>query len=128
MNAVRYTVDAVIDRTGRRGRDIWLKDGLVSLEPPIETGPMETIHRTGFIVPGLRDAHLHLASITAATSGVTLEGTRDLDDISRRITGRGDQKRSRTSPARRPRPATAPQICASSCWVSRTSGGAMPFR
>ncbi len=89
MTAIRYVVDAVVDRSGHLGRDVWVEDGLTSLVPPAAAGPQETIRRPGFIVPGLRDAHLHLGSITAATSGVTLDGARDLDDVSQRITGRG---------------------------------------
>ena len=71
MTAVRYVVDAVVDRTGHCGREIWLRDGLVSLAVT-DANAAETVRRPGFIVPGLRDAHLHLGSTTAATAGVTL--------------------------------------------------------
>jgi predicted amidohydrolase YtcJ len=89
VNTIRLVVDAVVDQTGACGREIWVTDGCASLEPPVDAGPVETIHRPGFVVPGLRDAHLHLGSITAATSGVTLKGARDLDAVSQRITGSG---------------------------------------
>lgn len=89
MTTVRYVVDGVVDRTGRLGRDVWVGEGVVSVEPPVDADPHETIRRPGFVVPGLRDAHLHLGSITAATSGITLDGARGLDDVSRRMTGRG---------------------------------------
>ncbi len=92
MRAIRYVVDGVVDRTGHLGRDVWIGNGLVSLEPPSDPDPHETIRRPGFVVPGLRDAHLHLGSITAATSGATLTGARDLDEVSQRIiaSGAGD--------------------------------------
>ncbi len=89
MTTVRYMVDAVVDRTGHRGRDVWVDDGVVSLEPRDEPDRVATVRRPGFVVPGLRDAHLHLGSITAATSGITLEGVRDLEEASRRIAGSG---------------------------------------
>ena len=87
MTVVGYDVDGVIDRAGHHGREIWVRDGRATLEQPAEHA--EVIRRPGYIVPGLRDAHLHLGSITAATSGVTLDGARDLDDVSLRMTGRG---------------------------------------
>ena len=89
MTVVRYVVDEVVDQTGRSGREVWVVDGLVSLDRPAHPGPHETVQRAGYIVPGLRDAHLHLGSITAATSGVTLDGTRDLENVAQRIAARG---------------------------------------
>ena len=89
MTAVRYVVDEVVDRSGRVGREVWVANGVVSLDRPSHPGPHETVQRAGYVVPGFRDAHLHLGSITAATTGVTLDGTRDLDEVARRITGRG---------------------------------------
>jgi len=82
-----YQVDGVVDRTGRLGRELWVHDGTVSLDRPEDVEHHETVRRPGFLVPGLHDAHVHLASITAATAGVSLDGAADLDEVSRRIAG-----------------------------------------
>ncbi|MFD6156775.1 amidohydrolase family protein [Nocardia sp. NPDC060256] len=42
---------------GEEVRDLWVRDGLVSFEPVPEA---ETLCRTGWIVPGLVDAHCHV--------------------------------------------------------------------
>lgn len=89
MTTVRHQVDAVIDGTGDLGNELWVQDGRVSLDRPVDPDPFDTVRRPGFLLPGLHDAHIHLASITAATSGVTLEGARDIDEVMRRIAGTG---------------------------------------
>lgn len=88
MTTTRYEVDAVIDRSGRIGRQVWVINGTAALTPPPQPGPIETVRRPGFIVPGLHDAHLHLGAITASTSGVSLGEAADLGEVSRRIAGR----------------------------------------
>lgn len=85
MKATRFQVDGVVDRTGYLGRELWLRDGAISLDRPHDVEHHETVRKPGFLVPGLHDAHVHLASITAATAGVSLDGVADLDEVSRRI-------------------------------------------
>ncbi len=89
MTAVRYLADAVVDRSGHVGGELWVTDDGVSVERPAGSDEAETVRRPGFIVPGLRDAHVHLGSITAATTGVSLEGASDLVEVSRRMAGSG---------------------------------------
>lgn len=88
MTTTRYEVD-VVDRDGRIGRELWITNGAATVTPPTGVDRIESVRRPGFVVPGLHDAHLHLGSITAATVGVSLEGARDLDDISRRTAAHG---------------------------------------
>ena len=89
MTTIRYRVDAVVDRTGHLGDELWVRDGSISLDRPVDVERFETVRKKGFLVPGLHDAHVHLASITAATAGVSLDGAADLDEVTRRIAGRG---------------------------------------
>ncbi len=77
-----YEVDAVIDRTGLIGRRLEVGESTVTLADESGRADAGIVRMPGFIVPGLRDAHIHLASISAATTGVTLAGARDLDEVS----------------------------------------------
>lgn len=88
---IRYEVDAVVDRSGRIGAHVDIgAEGAISLDK--QDRPDKTIRRSGFIVPGFHDAHVHLGSISAATTGTSLEGASTLDDIARMLTlhGSGD--------------------------------------
>jgi predicted amidohydrolase YtcJ len=51
------------------------------------------IHRLGntVVIPGLVDAHLHLAAIVRGREGVPLEGARGLDDLVARVQSWGEQ-------------------------------------
>ena len=83
-----HRVDAVIDGSGVVGNRVIVDaDGV---EVTDARGPgVETIDRGGFIVPGLRDAHLHMGSISAATTGISLEEARDFSDIRALLTSHG---------------------------------------
>ena len=89
MTTIRFQADAVVDRTGHLGRELWFHNDVVSLDRPDDVERFETVGRPGFLVPGLHDAHVHLASITAATAGVSLDGASDLEEVSRRIARAG---------------------------------------
>jgi predicted amidohydrolase YtcJ len=89
VTTIRFQADAVVDRTGHLGRELWFHNDVVSLDRPDDVERFETVGRPGFLVPGLHDAHVHLASITAATAGVSLDGASDLEEVSRRIARAG---------------------------------------
>lgn len=87
MNTV-HRVDAVIDGSGVIGNRVMA--GASGVEVTEARGPgVETIDRGGFVVPGLRDAHLHLGSIGAATTGISLEEAQGFADIAALLAAHG---------------------------------------
>lgn len=89
MTVIRYIVDAVIDASGTVSDHLDLDDGApvdATKQPP---GMDRTVTRGGFIVPGLRDAHVHLGSMTAAVTGTSLRGAGSLEEVADRLTRHG---------------------------------------
>lgn len=81
-------VEAVIDGSGTVGDRVLVDADGVHVTDARGPG-VETIDRGGFVVSGLRDAHLHLGSISAATTGISLEEARDLSDIAALLAAHG---------------------------------------
>lgn len=90
MTGLMMEVDAVIAGGEVVGdRALVTEDGIERVGFGFEVAGAERSRRGGFLVPGFHDAHLHLGSITAATTGTSLEGATSLTEIADRLTVRG---------------------------------------
>lgn len=82
-------VDAVLDGAGAViGDRVHVSESGVTLTDTDIPG-VSTIRRAGYVVPGLRDAHVHLGSISAATTGINLADAGDLADVAEHLTAHG---------------------------------------
>lgn len=82
MTRQLISVDAVITSDGVVGDQILIENGSVTSSGFNLTAPGAEIEtRSGYVVAGLRDAHLHLASLSASDAGLSLTKAKDRAEV-----------------------------------------------
>lgn len=88
MSAHLFSASAVTTAEGVIGDAMLVSDGIVTAigdRAQLLGTAAETVYQGGFILPGLRDAHLHPVAYAAALRGTTLATATDFADVTRRL-------------------------------------------
>lgn len=87
MNTVMYTAESVRTSAGVVGNAILVESGnVVAVGDRKDLGAGSIVEYPGaFLLPGLRDAHIHPVGYAAALRGATLASAANLADIGRRL-------------------------------------------
>ncbi len=83
-----FSAAGVRTADGAIGTSILVRDGLIAAigdRAELLGSAPETVYQDGYLLPGLRDAHLHPVAYAAALRGMTLATAADFDDISNRL-------------------------------------------
>ena len=90
MTSTLYSVDGVIDGSGLIGNEVLVSGGeIVQTGYGLEEPGASHERRAGYVVPGFRDAHLHLASISTAATGVSVNDAQTFLEMATRLNALG---------------------------------------
>lgn len=88
MSAHLFSAESARTADGIVGNAVLVRDGMViavGSRSDLLGSADETVYQGGFILPGMRDAHLHPVAYAAALRGTTLATASDFADINNRI-------------------------------------------
>lgn len=100
MTVHLFSASAIRTATGIAGNSMLVTDGFVTAigdRRDLMGSAPETVFQDAYLLPGLRDAHLHPVAYAAALRGTTLAAATNFSDMNRRIADS-----AATAPARQP--------------------------
>jgi predicted amidohydrolase YtcJ len=88
MSAHLFSAAAVRTAAGLLGNAVLVKDGMIAAigeRADLLGSAPETVYQNAYLLPGLRDAHLHPVAYAATLRGTTLATASSFDDIKDRL-------------------------------------------